>query len=136
MGYTFCKFYEHRARDTSLRAFIYRILIKNLSKNLSFGGPVPLSLHRWGVKFGTEEGTYLPTKWHLDPSSHFTTKDMGRKLGTVPLWEGGVGSNTPTSQTDREDRAGQTDRRRIAYGEQCYKRSPKNGRVVYDVKYR
>ena len=25
--------------------------------------------------------TYLPTKWHLDPSSHLATTDMGRKLG-------------------------------------------------------
>jgi len=25
--------------------------------------------------------TYLPTKWHLDPSSRLATTDMGRKLG-------------------------------------------------------
>ena len=24
---------------------------------------------------------YLYTKWHLDPSSHLATTDMGRKLG-------------------------------------------------------
>jgi len=24
---------------------------------------------------------YIPTKWHLDPCSHFVTTDMGRKLG-------------------------------------------------------
>ena len=41
---------------------------------------------------------YLPTKWHLDPSSHLATTHMGRKLGgwAVPLWGGGAGfpSNT------------------------------------------
>jgi len=32
---------------------------------------------------------YLHTKWHLDPSSHLTTTDMGRKLGSsAPFWEG------------------------------------------------
>ena len=35
---------------------------------------------------------YLPTKWHLDPSSRLATTDMGRKLGgAVPLI-GGAGS--------------------------------------------
>jgi len=31
---------------------------------------------------------YLRTKWHLDPSSHLATTDMGHKLGrgAVPLW--------------------------------------------------
>jgi len=30
---------------------------------------------------------YLPSKWHLDPSSRLATTDMGRKLGgAVPLW--------------------------------------------------
>jgi len=29
---------------------------------------------------------YLRTKWHLDPSSRLATTDMGRKLGSVPLW--------------------------------------------------
>jgi len=39
---------------------------------------------------------YLPTNWHLDPSSHFATMDMGRKLvGCVPLGRGaGSPSNT------------------------------------------
>jgi len=32
---------------------------------------------------------YLPTKWHLDPSSHLATTDMGRKLvGCTPLGRG------------------------------------------------
>jgi len=26
------------------------------------------------------------TMWHLDPSSHLATTDIGRKLGAVPLW--------------------------------------------------
>jgi len=28
---------------------------------------------------------YLHTKWHLSPSSHLATIDIGRKLGAVPL---------------------------------------------------
>ena len=38
----------------------------------------------------------LRTKWHLDPSSHFATTDMGRKLRAVPLWGRGAGSPTNT----------------------------------------
>jgi len=30
-------------------------------------------------------GLYLPTKWHLDPSSHLATRDMGLKLGGKAL---------------------------------------------------
>jgi len=29
---------------------------------------------------------YLHIKWHLNPSNHLATTDMGRKLGAVPLW--------------------------------------------------
>ena len=72
-----------------------------------------------------------PTKWHLDPSSHLATTDMGQKLGAPPsflLGEGELGPhltqcgqgwgltacqvsswsiqlfghNTPTSQTERQ----------------------------------
>ena len=35
--------------------------------------------------------TYLHTKWHLNPSIHLVTTDMGRKLGAVPLGEGELG---------------------------------------------
>jgi len=38
---------------------------------------------------------YLPTKWHLDPSSNLAATDMGRKLaGSAPLEVGGSPSNT------------------------------------------
>ena len=33
----------------------------------------------------------LRTKQDLDTSSHLATTDMGRKLGSVPLWEGDLG---------------------------------------------
>jgi len=36
-------------------------------------------------------GQYIPTKWHLDPSSRLVTRDMGRKWGVCPLL-GGAGS--------------------------------------------
>jgi len=39
---------------------------------------------------------YLPTEWHLDPSSHLATTDMGRKLGVCPCGEGGAGSPSNT----------------------------------------
>jgi len=38
-------------------------------------------------------GLYLSAKWHLDPSSHLATTDMGRKSVAVPLW--GRGSWVP-----------------------------------------
>jgi len=34
---------------------------------------------------------YLHTKWHLNPSSHFATRYVGRKLGAEPLWGRGLG---------------------------------------------
>jgi len=75
---------------------------------------------------------YRHTKWNLDLCSHLAAKDMGRKLGAVPLWSRELGPhltqcgqgrglparrvsfwsvkpfghNTPTSQTDRQ--TGQT----------------------------
>ena len=38
----------------------------------------------------------LPTKWHLDPSSHLATTDMGRKLGIPPPFGGG-GAGFPSN---------------------------------------
>jgi len=41
--------------------------------------------------------TYLPSKRHLDPSSHLATIDMSRKLGGLcPFWGGGAGSSSNT----------------------------------------
>jgi len=35
---------------------------------------------------------YLPSKWHLGPSSRLTNTDMGRKLGVLcPFGEGELG---------------------------------------------
>jgi len=34
---------------------------------------------------------FLRTKWHLDPTSHLATTDVGRKLGAVPLFRGEQG---------------------------------------------
>ena len=36
--------------------------------------------------------TYLPTKWHLDPSGRLATTDMDLKLKAVPLSGGEAGS--------------------------------------------
>jgi len=91
---------------------------------------------------------YLPTKWHLDPSSRLDTTDMGRKLGVVSLWEGelrlhltqcGQGRqvlswsiqpfshNTPTSQTDRQtDRQGRQNIQTDSIGEPFYNCPPKD----------
>jgi len=38
------------------------------------------------------------TKWHLDPSSHLATTDIGRKLGAVPLEGRGARSLSNTSR--------------------------------------
>ena len=39
---------------------------------------------------------YHHTKWHLNLCCHLATRDMGRKLGAVPLWGGGSGSPSNT----------------------------------------
>jgi len=40
---------------------------------------------------------YLPTTWHLDPSSHLATTDMGQNWRTPPpFWGGGGGSPSNT----------------------------------------
>ena len=89
---------------------------------------------------------YLHAKCHLDPSSHWPTTDMGRKLaGSAPLGEGelgphltqcGHGWGLPTCQVSSWSiqpfghnrptlHTGQTDNGPIAYGKRFYKRSPK-----------
>ena len=62
----------------------------------------------WGRELGlhlTQCGlaeTYLPTKWHLDPSIRLATTDMGRKWGgAVPLWGGGAGPHLTQCGLDR-----------------------------------
>ena len=82
---------------------------------------------------------YVHTKWHLNPSRHLATTDMGRKLGAVCLYGWGAGSSsntkwprpTPTCMpsfilihptvwpqytnvTDRQDRQDRQDNGRIA----------------------
>jgi len=99
---------------------------------------------------------YLHNKWHLNPSSHLATTDMGRTLGQLcSLGEGDLGPHlaqcgqgwglpasqvssasdqpfghsTPTSQTrqtERTDRQDRTDNGPIAQGKPFYKQSPKN----------
>jgi len=39
---------------------------------------------------------YLPTKWHLDPSSHLSTTGMGQKLGAPPPFGGGGAGSSNT----------------------------------------
>jgi len=52
------------------------------------GAAVPLSRGELGRRLTQCDlaEAYLRTNWHLGPSSHLATKDMGRKLGAVPLW--------------------------------------------------
>jgi len=55
------------------------------------------SAHFWGGELDPHLtqcrfGRGLPTKWHLDPSSHLATTDMGQKLrGLCPFGEGELG---------------------------------------------
>ena len=90
-GYTFCKFRENCARDTPLYApagRLYSEFWSNLSKNFSFGVPIPtLIVARMGVKSGTEEWTFgslLRAKFH----SH--------RCNVLPLW-GEKPQNRPLS---------------------------------------
>jgi len=56
------------------------------------GGAVPLDRGA-GSPSNSVAGAeaYLRTKWHLDPSSRLATIDMGRKLGALLLFWGGLG---------------------------------------------
>jgi len=63
-------------------------------------GAVPLFPRSWVPiehKVALAEA-YLHTKWHLNPSSHLATTDMGRKLeeGLGPVGGGGAGSPSNT----------------------------------------
>ena len=60
MGYKLCKFYENRARDTSLRGVSIPHFDQISVKNVSFGAPT-LTVAPIGVKFGMEEGTKVPS---------------------------------------------------------------------------
>jgi len=39
---------------------------------------------------------YLRTKWHLDPSNHLATIDMGQKVGVLCPFPGGAASLSNT----------------------------------------
>jgi len=59
MGYKFCKFYENRARDTTLRD-VYTVYIPHFAQicvKISVFGSHTLVVAPMGVKFGMEEGT-------------------------------------------------------------------------------
>jgi len=50
----------------------------------------------------TSAESYLHTKWHLSPSSHLATTDIGRKLGScAPLGEGELGLHVTVSRRPR-----------------------------------
>jgi len=89
---------------------------------------------------------YLPSKWHLDPSSRLATTDMGQKWGICPFGAAESPSNTmrprprPTSMpgfilidptvwpqyTNVKDGQTGQDNGPTAWGKPFYKRSPKN----------
>jgi len=50
MTYKFCKFRKSHARDTPLQG-VYIPKFGGLGKIFSFGGSIPLSLHRWERNF-------------------------------------------------------------------------------------
>ena len=65
-------------------AFIFHIL-SNLSTNFSFGGPIPLSLHRWGeIWHGVGgEGPLFHAKFH--PHRGNVSPLRGEKPHNMPL---------------------------------------------------
>ena len=64
MGYKLCIFCENCARHTPLHGVFIphfnQIWVKT-TKNFSFWGPTPLSLHRWGLNLARRRG---PAKFH------------------------------------------------------------------------
>jgi len=112
MRYKICKFCEIVQGIRPCGAFILHISAK-LSKNFNFGGPTPLSLHRWGwnlawreggdqrsppsrhakLNFGMEEGTKGPL---------LHAKFHPHRCNVSPLW-GEKPQNRPLSKlnTDR-----------------------------------
>jgi len=61
--YKFCKFCKNCASYTPLHG-LYSIFWSNISKNFSFGGPMPLSLHRLGWNLARRRGPLLRAKLH------------------------------------------------------------------------
>ena len=49
---------------------LYSTFWSNISKNFSFGGPIPLSLHRWGGE-EEEEGTAPPCQISPPSVQHY-----------------------------------------------------------------
>ena len=56
-----------------------------LGQTLFISNLLPGHPHAWGE-------AYRSSKWHLHPSSHLATSDMGRKFGGCALLGGGAGS--------------------------------------------
>jgi len=74
MGYKLCKFCENRARDGGR---LFSTFWSNLSKNFSFLGPTPLSLHRWGDIWrggGDPVRNFTPSVQRVDSAGQKTSK--------------------------------------------------------------
>ena len=60
-----CKNWENRARDTPLQGVYIPHFWSNLSEKVSFWGPTPFSLHRWGeIWHRGGKGTYAKFRPH------------------------------------------------------------------------
>jgi len=88
-------YYEYYARKSRFfLAWIYccgtfHANIIPLWEEYSRGDICPISKRTHKV---TGDEAYLRTKWHLNPSGHLATTDMGWKLGrAMPLWGGELG---------------------------------------------
>ena len=79
-GYKLCKFCENRARDTPRR--LYSTFWSNLSKNFSFEGPTPLSLHQWGWNLAWRRGPHRcnvsPLRGEKPQNRHVSKLNTGR----------------------------------------------------------
>jgi len=78
-----------RLRPTSVPCGILIQPFGHTSHEPKIGGCAPLFLGGGALLPHTQVAwaeVYLSTTWHLKPSSHLATTDMGRKLGAVCLW--------------------------------------------------
>ena len=72
---------------------------------------------------------YLPTKWHLDPSCHLATTNIGRKLGAVSRWGWGPACQVAKFHLDPSNRLA-TIHQRHRQDRTDRKRSDRIGRIV------
>jgi len=89
MRYKLCKFCENRARVSHRFAPAGRLYSRfrtNLSTNFNFGGPTPLSLHRWGWNLAWRRGPKVTSSVPNFTPIGATCCPCGAKNLKIGLW--------------------------------------------------